>query len=70
MTDVTLDFLAKQMDHLIAETRSMRDDMTVMMEILRGQTHAITSMTAQLADMHSYNRRMLDRVSKLEEKIL
>lgn len=68
MTEVDLNFLAKQVDRVLTEIGSMREDMTVMMGILQRLDHSIASMGTQLTDMHAYNRRVEDRVHKLEEK--
>ena len=87
MTDKTINlaFIARQQDALLGEVRTMRDDMTVMMEILRRQDHrmaelettadrrlasiefTLQSLGTQLTDMHAYNRRVEERVRKLEE---
>lgn len=81
MSDVTLDFIPRQQDSLLAEFRVMRDDMTVMMEILRRvetrsaehdrRIHSLASELAsiglQLTAMHAYNRRVEERVHRLEE---
>ena len=76
-----LAFLARQIEIVIGEFRTMRGDMTVMMEILRRTDHrvgalelrvgaletAVYSVGAQLTDMHAYNRRVEERVRKLED---
>lgn len=82
---VDLTFIARQQDVLLGEVRTMRDDMTVMMEILRRQDHRLAelettvdrrlasieftlqSIGTQLTEMHAYNRRVEQRVHKLEE---
>jgi len=53
--------------------RTIRDDMTVMMEILRRQDHRLASIEftlqsigTQLTDMHAYNRHVEQRVHNLE----
>lgn len=75
MTDVDLNFLAKQMDRMLTEIGSFRDDMNVMMAILQRLDHrigavefSVQSIGTQLTDMHTYNRRVEARVAKLEEK--
>lgn len=76
MTDKTVDlsFIARQQEALLSDVRTIRDDMTVMMEILRRPDHRLASIDftlqsigTQLTDMHSYNRRVEQRVHKLEE---
>jgi hypothetical protein len=81
MPDVTLEFLARQQEAILSEVRTMRDDMSVMMDILRRTDHRVASLETrvasletavqligtQLTDMHAYNRRVEGRVHKLEE---
>lgn len=64
---VDLAFLARQQDAILNELRTMREDMTVMMEILRRTSSDVSSVGTQLTDMHAYNRRVEQRVHKLEE---
>ena len=71
---IDLAFLARQQDSVLGELRTMREDMTVMMEILRRLDHRVSafettllSIGSQLTDMHAYNRRVEQRVYKLEE---
>lgn len=66
---VTLEFLGKQMDRVLHEVGSMREDMNVMMEILRRQERNFNSIASQITDMHAYNRRTEARVGKLEENL-
>ncbi|MBN9071281.1 MAG: hypothetical protein J0H34_06675 [Rhizobiales bacterium] len=74
---VDLAFLARQQDAVLSELRTLREDMTVMMEIMRRLDHrvsaletAVQSIGTQLTDMHAYNRRVEQRVHKLEESRL
>lgn len=71
---VDLAFLARQQEAVLNELRTMRQDMTDMMEIMRRLDHrvssletAVQSVGTQLTDMHAYNRRVEQRVHKLEE---
>lgn len=75
LADITLDFIAKQLERVLASNGSIRDDMAVMMEILRRMEKrvetvefSINSISSQLTEMHAYNRRTEARVAKLEEK--
>lgn len=72
--EIDLAFLARRQDAVLSELRTMRDDMTVMMEIMRRLDHrvsaletAVQSVGTQLTDMHAYNRRVELRVHRLEE---
>jgi hypothetical protein len=60
MPDVTLEFLARQQEAILSEVRTMRDDMSVMMDILRRMDHRMASLETavqligtQLTDMHA-----------------
>jgi K+/H+ antiporter YhaU regulatory subunit KhtT len=71
---IDLAVLARQQDAVLGELRTVREDMTVMMEIMRRLDHrvssletAVQSVGTQLTDMHAYNRRVEQRVHKLEE---
>lgn len=75
MTDEKIDlaFIARQQDAVLGELRTIRDDMTVMMEIMRRMDHRVAalettvqSIGTQLTDMHAYNRRVEQRVHRLE----
>ena len=62
-----LAFIARQQDQLLGEVRSMRDDMTVMMEVLRRVEGTTSSVARQITDMHVFNRRVEERVRELED---
>lgn len=64
---IDLAFLARQQDAALSELRTMREDMTVMMEVLRRTSNDVSSIGSQLTDMHAYNRRVEQRVHKLED---
>ena len=71
---VDLNFLGRQIERLVTDVASMRDDMSVMMEILRRVDHRVAaletvtqSIGTQLTEMHAYNRRVEQRVHRLEE---
>lgn len=65
--EIDLAFLARQQDAILSELRTLREDMTVMMEILRRTSSDVSSIGTQLTDMHAYNRRVELRVHRLEE---
>lgn len=75
MAEIDLAFLARKLDEVLTGQHTAREDMTVMMEILRRVDHRIGSLEmviqsigAQLTDMHVYNRRVEARVHTLEER--
>ena len=67
-TEITFDFLGRQLDRVLNELGSVREDMTVMMTIVQRQEHVLNSISTQLTDMHAYNRRVEARVARLEEQ--
>ena len=71
-----LNFLGRQSERILGELGSLRSDMAVMMEILRrmekrveATEFSINSLSAQLTDMHAYNRRVEVRLAKVEEQL-
>ena len=72
---ITLEFLARQNERILAEIGSMRDDMRVMSAMLMRhdvsfeKTDAtMTALLHELRAVHSQISRMNDRVRKLEEE--
>lgn len=65
---VTLELLAKQQAQMLTAMNVFREDMSVMMEILRRIDVSVSSIGTQLTEMHVYNRRTADRVRVLEER--
>jgi hypothetical protein len=64
---IDLNFLARQMDRVLTEIASLRDDMTVPTAIgMRHQT-TMTAILTELRATHAQIARMNDRVRKLED---
>lgn len=62
-----LAFLARRQEHLLGEVRTLREDMTVMVETLRRIEGTTAGTARQLTDMHAFNRRVEERVRRLED---
>lgn len=74
MTEIDLNFLARQMERLTTEVGSLRDDMRVLSAMVlrldnsRDRQEALLSdMLHELRAMHAQYDRMNDRVRKLED---
>lgn len=74
MTDIDLNFIARQMERLTIEVGSLRDDMRVLSAMVlrldnsRDRQEALLSdMLHELRAMHRQYDRMNDRVRKLED---
>ena len=73
--DPTLDFLAHQMDRVLTEVGSMREDMRVMMASLMRHDVAFekndanaTALLREIRALHSQISRMNDRIRKVEDQ--
>lgn len=67
MTEVTLDFISRQLERVLAEQAAMRDEMLVFGARL---THVDTGIEVVIAEVRALTRavaRLNDRVTKLEE---
>ena len=69
------EFLARQMDRVLTEVGSMREDMRVMMTILMRHEVAFekydansTALLREIRALHSQICRMNDRIRKLEDQ--
>lgn len=72
---VTLDFLAEQMRRFQADVHMLRDDMDVVVAIVRRLDHSIARLEAnqalmldELRAMHAQQQRTAIRVRALEEQ--
>lgn len=71
MTDddnLKLDLILNQQGTLLMAVHVFREDMNVMMEILRRVENSVNSIGLQLTEMHAFNRRTAERVRVLEER--
>jgi hypothetical protein len=72
---ITLEFLGKQVERLLAEVAGLRDELRVQgaictrLDAMMGQTLTIqTGMLEQMRAMVGQHQRFADRLQRLEEK--
>jgi hypothetical protein len=66
MADADLNFLARQMERLIQDVGSLRDDMRVLTAIVMRLDNSQGAMLQELRETHSPIARMNDRIHNLE----
>jgi septal ring factor EnvC (AmiA/AmiB activator) len=74
MTEITLDFIAKQLARVLAEQSAFRDEMLVMSarighleRSLERLEAAVTVVTLEVRAVRNQLTRLNDRITKLEE---
>ena len=67
MPDVSLEFLAHQMERVLTEVGSLRDDMSVLTALTLRLDATMTGVQQELRATHTQIQRMNDRVRKLED---
>jgi len=72
--EITLDFIARQLERVIAEQGSIRDDLRVLtamtLRVDHGQARTATDiqlLTDEVRAMHQQHARFHDRLVKVEE---
>ena len=68
MPDINLEFLARQMDRVLTEIGSLRDDMPVLTALALRLDATMTGVQQELRATHGQIQRMNDRVRKLEDQ--
>jgi hypothetical protein len=63
---VDLNFLARQLQRVVSDLASLRDDMRVLTAIVMRLDGAQATMLEEIRAIHSQNQRMNERVRKLE----
>jgi len=66
MADADLSFVARQMERLIQDVGSLRDDMRVLTAIVMRLDNSQGAMLQELRETHSQIARMNDRIHSLE----
>lgn len=66
MADADLNFLARQMERLIQDVGSLRDDMRVLTPIVMRLDNSQGATLQELRETHSQIARMNDRIHNLE----
>jgi hypothetical protein len=64
----TLEFIARQLDRLIADQAEMRDDIRVLTAIVLRHENTLKDILTQVTAMVSQQARFNDRLRRLEEQ--
>jgi hypothetical protein len=67
MVDADLNFIARQIERLITDLASVRDDMAVLTAIVPRLDGSMTALLQETRATHSQIARMNDRIRKLED---
>lgn len=67
MPDINPEFLAHQMERVLTEIGSLRDDMSVLTALALRLDATMTGVQQELRATHARIQRMNDRVRKLED---
>jgi hypothetical protein len=65
--EVSLEFIAQQLDRLIASDARRQDDMNVMIAMVQRLDGTVQGLVREVQAVHSQIARMNDRVRKLED---
>ena len=66
MGEVATDYLARQMERMLAEIGNVREDMTVLTAIVMRQDATLTALLNETRAVHSQISRLNDSLRKLE----
>jgi hypothetical protein len=64
---VAIEFMGRQLDRVITEISSLRDDMTVLTAIVMRMDGTMTGLLTETRAVHSQISRIAERVRKIEE---
>ncbi|MBX3571460.1 MAG: hypothetical protein KF694_03815 [Mesorhizobium sp.] len=67
MPEINLEFLARQMERVLVEVGSLRDDMSVLTALALRLDATMSGVQQELRATHSQIQRMNDRIRKLED---
>jgi hypothetical protein len=67
MTDIDLNFIARQLERMLSEQRSLRDDMAVLSAMVMRVDHGVLDMSRELQAIHQLLISMGNRIRKLED---
>ena len=65
---ITLEFIAKQLERVIADQAEMRDDIRVLTAIVLRHENTLKDILEQIRAMVSQHSRFNDRLRRLEEQ--
>ena len=66
--NVTLEFIAKQLERVIADQAEMRDDIRVLTAIVLRHENTLKDILSQIRTMVAQHQRFNDRLRRLEEQ--
>lgn len=67
MTEPDLTFIARQIERLVNDVASLRDDIGVLTAIVLRQDGTLTALLHEIRVTHTQIARMNDRIRKLED---
>ena len=67
MCSLTLEYLAEQQRRMLADQRTMHDDIAVLAAVVRQLDNSQGAMLDELRAIHALLARVVDRVRALEE---
>lgn len=65
--EINLEFLARQMERVLTEVGSLRDDMSVLTALALRLDATMSGVQQELRATHTQIQRMNDRIRKLED---
>jgi hypothetical protein len=68
MAKIDLDFLARQMEHVIDDVAGLKDDVTVVLARLDRVDATTHGLVTEVRAMHSWHERLSRRVDRMEER--
>jgi hypothetical protein len=66
---ITLEFLAKQLERVLAEQASLREDMHVLTSIVLRHDNTLTSVSEQMTDMLRQMRAMVSQHARFDNRL-
>jgi hypothetical protein len=66
MADADLNFIARQLERVLTEQRSMRDDIHVLTAMMQRHDNTLRDMVQELNAIHQWMIGMNDRIRKVE----
>ena len=69
MTEPDLMFLARQIERLVSDVASLRDDMAVLTAVVMRQDGTLAAVLQETRATHAQIARMNGRIRKLEDKV-
>ena len=65
MSAVTLDFIARQQQYMLATMGELRDDMAIMMAMLQRLDGTVSGLVNEVRAMHARHNRLARRVDAM-----